>query len=332
VPGVEHSVRVGKPAGPIIQRRMRVALIWRAARPASPTTAGADSATDPMTSWATRTLAGNTLGGLIMKIEEAEGEEPAVTWEYEQGEKLFARATQLFDVYYATSIIDAEPPGGGGPAPIVRIAKGSANDWAFDAGNVVTIPNVSLAPGSTLVVFVCANHTFATTVKWGATDLSIAKERIFISDPDQGTLQCWILDNVAGGTANIVATTAEAGSEQGAAMFATEVQGLQNPSLDAAWSNVGADANPTVTASAPTAQANEILLAAVGDDGQNGQALGTWGNGFTQGQSNGSAGGFADCSINEGYRIVNGVGTFTADDTGRNLLDWAMILIALKGN
>ena len=108
VPVKEWKSRIGKPAGPIVQRRLRLAIIWRAMRPATPATAGADTGCDVMLNWGTKALADNTLGGLAFNLEEAEGQEPATTWEYEQGEKLFCKATQEFDVYYTTRVADAE--------------------------------------------------------------------------------------------------------------------------------------------------------------------------------------------------------------------------------
>jgi len=108
VPTREWVIRIGKPAGPLVHRRLRLALVWRAARPASPDTAGPDSAIDPLSSWASKALVDNSLGGLAFKTEEVEGQEPAIVWEYELGEKFFCKADQLFDVHYTTRVADAE--------------------------------------------------------------------------------------------------------------------------------------------------------------------------------------------------------------------------------
>ena len=223
--------------------------------------------------------------------------------------------------------------GAPGPPPPLRLAKGTANAWDQDFVPALSIPNVSLAAGSTLVVFLSTMNcpvAGATPIKWGTQTLTKIGEQAFAQG--EGLLSCWMKDNVVGGTADLTKAAYGGGDGLGLAMWAVEIQNVQNPSIDARWLNAGAGTDPIVTATVPTAQANEILLAAVGDNGQAGQPLGAWGHGFAQGQTDGTIAEWASTAINEGYRVVDGIGTFTADDVGRGALDWAMILLALKGN
>lgn len=103
VPLKEEVDVVGGLGGPIVKRRLRVAIVWRGFRAASPATAGPDTALDAALNWGVKTLVGSNLGGLAMYLEEV-----STSWEYEQGEKFFCKAVQEFEVHYTTRVADAE--------------------------------------------------------------------------------------------------------------------------------------------------------------------------------------------------------------------------------
>ncbi len=109
--------------------------------------------------------------------------------------------------------------------------------------------------------------------------------------------------------------------------------GLANSNpLDQTQTGYGTGAAPSSGASPTTTQAGELLIGAVGTEGPDGDAAGTWGGSFSNGPRLGTTGGADDTNITAsmGFRIVSETGSFTASKSGITGRDWGAILATFK--
>ena len=102
--------------------------------------------------------------------------------------------------------------------------------------------------------------------------------------------------------------------------------------LDQTSTGTGSSATPSSGATATTAEADELLIGAIGTEGPDGDAAGTWGNSFTAGPRLGTTGGTDDTNITTslGYRIVSATGAYTAAKSGITSRDWAAMIATFK--
>ena len=102
--------------------------------------------------------------------------------------------------------------------------------------------------------------------------------------------------------------------------------------LDQTSTGTGSSATPSSGATAPTAEADELLIGAIGTEGPSGDAAGAWGNSFTAGPRLGTTGGTDDTNItiSLGYQIVSATGAYTAAKSGITSRDWAAMIATFK--
>jgi len=93
-----------------------------------------------------------------------------------------------------------------------------------------------------------------------------------------------------------------------------------------------ASTTPNVGPTGTTAQANELLVAAISIEGSETDSAGTWTEGFTAGQRIGGTdpGSGQERTVDFGYRIVSATGTYSAGKTGITEQFWNMTLATLK--
>ena len=104
-------------------------------------------------------------------------------------------------------------------------------------------------------------------------------------------------------------------------------------SLDRTSTGTGSSATPSSGATATTSQADELLIGAIGTEGPDGDAAGTWGNSFTAGPRLGTTGGTQTTPtsrVSLGYRIVSATGAYTAAKSGITSRDWAAMIATFK--
>ncbi len=102
--------------------------------------------------------------------------------------------------------------------------------------------------------------------------------------------------------------------------------------LDRTGIGTGSSDTPSSGATATTTEANELLVGAVGTEGPDGDAAGTWGNSFTAGPRLGTTGGTADTNITASmsWRIVSDADAYTAQKSGITSRDWAALIATFK--
>ncbi len=112
-------------------------------------------------------------------------------------------------------------------------------------------------------------------------------------------------------------------------------QRLQRPGgdpLDRTGIGTGSNDTPSSGATATTTEANELLVGAVGTEGPDGDASGTWDNSFTAGPRRGTSGDAADTNITAsmGWRIVLAADAYTARKSGITSRDRAALIATFK--
>ena len=128
-------------------------------------------------------------------------------------------------------------------------------------------------------------------------------------------------------------TIAASASVTARAAVASAFSGLADEDpLDRTSIGTGSSDTPSSGATATTTEANELLVGAVGTEGPDGDAAGTWGNSFTAGPRLGTTGGTADTNITAsmGWRIVSSSGAYTAQKSGITSRDWAALIATFK--
>ena len=122
-------------------------------------------------------------------------------------------------------------------------------------------------------------------------------------------------------------------SSDSIAVAAIKLSGLAASPFDKASAGTGTGTAPSSGATAETSQADEILIGAVGWEGDMGDNHGTWNGSFSDGQIDGSPdkAGAKGIVINEGYRIVSAAAAYTASKAGCTSRDWAAAIATYKG-
>jgi hypothetical protein len=108
-------------------------------------------------------------------------------------------------------------------------------------------------------------------------------------------------------------------------------QSLGNPAPGAEEEQSGT--TPTVGPTGTTAQANELLIGAIGTEGPVGDNAGTWDNSFTAGPRAGTTGDADDSNwtVSMGWRIVSATGEYSAQKSGITDRYWAAAIATFKG-
>lgn len=192
------------------------------------------------------------------------------------------------------------------------------------SGTFTAKAGVTIRGGSTLVVFIHYDPTnqILDGVSFGATGMT----QVGAAQADGSALfntDCWVLQNCAGGTADVTITSALAIPTWEAVIV--EVTGAAASSLDKNNSAGGTSASPSSGASGTTSQANELVLGCVG--WSSATVAGTWSNSFTAGQQASAA---AGTSIESSYRFVTAIGSYTAAKTGATNTNWAALVVTFK--
>lgn len=99
-------------------------------------------------------------------------------------------------------------------------------------------------------------------------------------------------------------------------------------------SSVSSGSNTAPTSGAiVTIQPNQLLIGAVGTEGPEGDAAGSWSNSFTEGPRAGTTGGTdatTNITVSMGWQIVTTSGSYTAAKTGITSRDWAGAIASFK--
>ena len=106
-------------------------------------------------------------------------------------------------------------------------------------------------------------------------------------------------------------------------------QTLVNPT---GTNNTASGTQPTVGPTASTVQASELLIAAIGTEGPVEDNAGTWDYSFIAGPRAGTTGSTAatNMTVCLGYRIVDAIGTYSAQKTGITSCYWGAIITTFK--
>lgn len=208
-------------------------------------------------------------------------------------------------------------------ATMVRTALGTG----IASGDCV-ISSIALSTGDLLVVGVMINRNadIVASVTWGPEGLNRDQLETHASANNRTYLYSGII--ASGGTQTI--TVSMGGSSPNAACYATKYTNPASPALDKLAHNNGSASHPTSNATSTTAQANEALVAVIGDR-RDSKVPGNWENSFNDGQAANTTGGSAasNASVNEGYLIVAATGAYTASKDA-NATAWCAILGTYK--
>ena len=279
----------------------------------------ADLAVDPLIAWCIRQLDDSTLGGLAHGIRELR-----TVYRYEQGDYPLCRAITTFLVRHLEM---KEPPEAPPPPGTVLSRRPKGTAFAFydaEPGNSITLPNVAVAAGSSLVVLAITHDAFGSSIgcRWGGpvgldlnrdVDLQAAGFRIGI----------FSLHGLAGAIEDVLLLMQNSIQGHGMAMAVLELDaGGQALVLDRVASAVGSGTAPSSGAAAATTSPDEILIGAIGALLVSSQG-GTWQGGFAAGQEVLDHG---ELALHEGYRIVSAPGAYAAEKTGILSAPWGAAL------
>lgn len=215
-----------------------------------------------------------------------------------------------------------------GPPPITYTAKGTASGYDVLAGLTdITLSNVSLLAGSTLVVCLVTDILDGINVSWNGIGLTQAA----FQDAPNAATKIFFLPNVVAGTADVLAETA-GDPGRTISMTAAQVAGIVVLPSDVSAQDLGTSTSPNSGDTATTAQANEILIGAIGTAGPSSDTAGSWSGSFTNGQRIGTSEALFNATISEGYRIVGATGAYSAAKTGITSRVWAACIATFKGN
>ena len=202
------------------------------------------------------------------------------------------------------------------PAAIpVVTARGATG--AEDTASV-SIPNVTLKPGETLLV-TTNDEAKDAAVTWNGVAMH---EDITAHGSNSGCYtKIFSLYSAGGGTGEIMASHVSAGD---LSMNAYTVTNLAPSALDKIKAGDGSGTNPASGATATTTKANELLWGVIGY-GSNSTASGTWSDGFTPGGQSSYSGDTG--AIEEGYKVVSSTGAYSAAKTGTKKDGWNAVIV-----
>lgn len=192
--------------------------------------------------------------------------------------------------------------------PPVVTDKGNDSNTS---GLPVSIP-VTLAAGASIIAFTMT-QAFplppSVAATWNSIPLNNDVVAIFTGE---NWLVISSLHGTAGGTANLVVSGG--GINLALLVTAAQVTGLAAAPLDQTASGGGTGTSASSGATAPTTQADELLLGVVGTALTDLPVGGVWGGGFAAFQDADDGGNVV--SISTGTRIVAATGSYTASKTG----------------
>jgi hypothetical protein len=150
-----------------------------------------------------------------------------------------------------------------------------------------------------------------------------------------GNLRTYIFaaSNVNALSAGSAITITASASVTARAAVVSVFRGLADSgALDQTGTGTGSSATPSSGTTSATTQADELLIGAVGTEGPNGDAAGTWGNSFMAGPRLGTSGDAADSNITAslGWRIVSTTGAYAAQKSGITSRDWAAAIATFR--
>jgi hypothetical protein len=201
---------------------------------------------------------------------------------------------------------------------LVRTALGT-NSAA--SNTTVSINNITLNSGDLLVVGLGSaggDNNSPISVKWGGTNLSNAVNQSGGVATSLGG-DIWYLNVVSGGTNNLTATY---NSNPVLLIWASKVSGLASNAFELSASTNGSGTTPDSGATGQTSVACELWIGNVGTDGPQGDAAGTWGNSFSNGQRIGRTNVATSMTISEGYLLATTTGTADAAKSGITSRQW----------
>lgn len=208
------------------------------------------------------------------------------------------------------------------------VAKGTAQAYNLAGVASLTIANVTLAAGETLILAVASDQTLGLSATWGATALSVVAS----TQLNGAQIEIWAAYSVPAGTNDVVWT---ADTQTNAiAMSAAEIERVVAAPQDKLMTATGTSTTPSSGSTAATTWADEILLGAIATEGPDGDAPGTWDSPFIAGQRLGTTAGASpdlNITVSDGYRIVAEIGAYAASKTGITSRDWAAAILTLRG-
>jgi hypothetical protein len=218
-----------------------------------------------------------------------------------------------------------------------KVANGGTG---VDSTPLTVFPAVTLAQGSTMVVWIDASDTndgdphYLGNMTWGGVALAEIGP-VTIGSLGGQSLYCYYLQNATAGTSNVTVDLTDlllAGSLTSWNATVCEITGAAASSFDVSSTNHGlASTAPTTgLTSAATAQANELLLSCIATPSVAGSFMaGVWDSSFAAGQKRSNGG--ISFSIEDAYKsVTNGPGKYSSSHSAGAAYDYAGIIIALK--
>jgi hypothetical protein len=211
----------------------------------------------------------------------------------------------------------------GASAPPVMAYTPLGGNTAFNAGGVATLTlvGVSIGASDTLLCAVAVDNAVnvdGTTVKLNGVSLAV-DEAVFLFNASANGVALWSLrGNGSAVSGNLVADfSASTGEPTRAVILATKVSALLQ---SGSFIDQHAQANGTATtqgtaATAATTHAVDFAWGIIATNGNTGETVGAWQNGWTAGQLKGFPTG-ASLIIKEGYKLLAATGTQQARVTG----------------
>lgn len=185
--------------------------------------------------------------------------------------------------------------------------------------NMVMLPNVTLAPGTWLLVVTSDHNADIGTMTWNGNTVT---EEMSMGTWGNGPTysSVWAYYSATGGSGPLIGYST---GVQDVVMLASAVSGLDPAGMDQQSMGFGAGTTASTGTTPPTADSNELVyVAALGDQG--GAALGgTWSSGYTAGQSAFGPSG----SIVEGWQTVTTTGGYTASLSGIPSQNWGAAIL-----
>lgn len=220
------------------------------------------------------------------------------------------------------------------PSPFMAITRTALGVSANKVGADITFSVAGiLTVGNTLVCITVADAATGGVLLRAADTTLLGTFTNRVSAATDVICSIWELVNLTStqvSNADLVRRTGGGTATAGACI---ELGGVASDPFDKTSSGIGTGLAATSGATATTAQADEILIGAIGWEGPVEDQDGTWQNSFSAGQQAGTTGGGAasNITVDEGYLIVSATGAYTGALTrtldGR---DWAAAIATYK--
>lgn len=219
---------------------------------------------------------------------------------------------------------------GGGPPPLAVQVNLLASGGQSDEMTVLSVPNLHVSQGSTLIV----GHGFdyggalSAAVSWNGHALSA------VQSWQDMTLEVdfWALYNATGGTGTLLLDHDGNPKPHSEAFVAIELANMPSAPFDNASGVANASSGTVASgASITTSTARDILVAFTATMGPSSDTPGVWGNSFTAVARAGTTSGLiTNSTISAAYRIVDSTANYPLLYSGFTNREWVVVGIPFK--